>query len=189
VTDENISSGGWSRIFQDPVTNDSYHSQTSVPLHVCQVAVSPTGQHIVLTDSSENAYIWNLSGSSPIVLHGVTASIDTVAFSPDGKTLAIAERGMFRLLDLATRTFSGSFTEAGGSPQAVAFSPNGATLAVADDNGDIYLRNVATGQEEAIATGVPHLIGLAFSPDGRTLVAYDLFDAKAYLYRIYYAKP
>jgi serine/threonine protein kinase/cold shock CspA family protein len=189
VTDENVPSGGWSRIFQDPVTNDSYHSSTSTPLFVYQVAVSSTGQHIVLTDESGNAYIWNPSGGPPIVLHDVAASIDAVAFSPDGKTLAIAERGMCQLLDLATRTISGSFTEAGGSPTAVAFSPNGASLAVADYNGDIYLRNVATGQQKTIATGVPQLIGLAFSPDGRTLVAYDYLDPKAYLYRVYYAEP
>src|SRR6185312_2338429 len=75
----------------------------------------------------------------------------SVAFSPDGKTLASAHQdGNMRLWDMATgRQIAVAFT---GHPPAgvvgaysVAFSPNGKTVAVSNRN--VQLWDVATGHQ------------------------------------------
>ena len=60
-----------------------------------QIAVSPTAKILVADDDLGNVYVWDLSGGAPVILAGAatktTHSGDMkVAFSPDGKTLAIA---------------------------------------------------------------------------------------------------
>jgi WD40 repeat protein len=109
-----------------------------------------------------------------------------VAFSPDGKTLAIASPGVVRLFNLATGTFSAPLTAYDGSPVAVAFAPDGTTVAVAGDDGSISLWDLATRRVKLITTPAATWAGLAFSPDGRTLAAYTGQDTKIYLYRITY---
>jgi hypothetical protein len=67
--------------------------------------------------------------------------VNSIAFSPDGKTLVTAdENGRAYLWDLATRTRIATLTGPPGSQGmiSVAFSPNGKTLATANDDG-LYL--------------------------------------------------
>ena len=153
-----------------------------------QVAVSPTGSTVAAADSAGNVYVWNVSGGAPLVVKGAVTgtSVQIVAFSPDGKTLAIASDTNVRLLNVATRAFSAPLAGPGTSPMAVMFSPDGATLAVADLDNDIYLWSLATRHEAAISTLVDSLDGLAFSPDGKTIAAFGSLTPEVDLYSIKY---
>ena len=99
--------------------------------------------------------------------------VNSVAFSPDGRILAVGDnRGDVGLWDVATgrRTVL-----AEGSPvYGVAFSPDGRTLAVGDARGDVGLWDVATGRRTAILAEGSTVASVAFSPDGHTLAVGDV---------------
>ena len=176
--------GQWSgRSFTDL----AFFSASSPRPH--QVEVSPSGKILAAADSAGNVYLWNLPGGAPFVIRGATenSSIQTVAFSPDGTTLAVSGASDVQLWDVATRTLSARLTETDTAPQAIAFSPNGKTLTVGDANGNIYLWNLATRSETHVSVPITSWGGLEFSPDGKTLAAFGSDDTKVYLYSVTYA--
>jgi len=105
----------------------------------------------------------------------------TVAFSPDGKTLASGNAdGTIQLWNPATghqigKTLNGH----AGEVNSVTFSPDGKTLASGNQNGTIQLWNVATGQQTRPAlNGHAGEVGsVTFSPDGKTLASGSDNDA------------
>jgi len=123
--------------------------------------------------------VWDLASRTMITaqpLGGIVSS-RSVAFSPDGSTLATGDSdGNVRLWDVATQQEIGAPMSSGLRPvEAVAFSPDGKTLAAASSDGTVQLWDVTTQQETGTtipASSVP--IGtLVFSPDGKSLAAGD----------------
>ena len=101
------------------------------------------------------------------------STVRSVAFSPDGRTLATGEAsGHVGLWDLATEHKTATLTE-GSFIYGVAFSPDGRILAVGDDSGRIGLWDMATRQKIATLPEGNTVDSLAFSPDGRTLAVGD----------------
>ena len=101
----------------------------------------------------------------------------TVAFSPDGKILAIGDQnGTARLRDLTThRQIGEAMSESNGQVlNALTFSPNGKLLAIADADGLVRLWNVATQRQIGTTIRGRHdIASVAFSPDGRLLATAD----------------
>ena len=106
--------------------------------------------------------------TTEVVLIGHTGRVDSVAFHPDGCTLASGGDVTTRLWDLTTREATTVLT---GEAEVVsmALSPDGRTLAVAYPNGTVMLWTIATGQINDLTGSGSGIQSLAFSPGSRTL--------------------
>ncbi|MEF9906124.1 nSTAND1 domain-containing NTPase [Streptomyces sp. P9-A2] len=144
---------------------------------VQSLALSPDG-HTVATHSKDGTVrIWDLPGGR--LRHAFTGHdhSEVAAFSPDGRTLAVAGVGgddaMIGLWDPVTGRKLSTFTVPDGSVRGMAFSPDGRAVA-ASSPAAVRVWDVATGRTRHGFTGHPDPQAVAFGPDGRTVAAVGL---------------
>jgi WD40 repeat protein/energy-coupling factor transporter ATP-binding protein EcfA2 len=163
------------------------------------VTFSPDGQ-ILAAASGDRVFVWNTVDplraapvpSSP--LNTGTGETDTIAVSPDSKTLAAAtSSGRIILWQLRT----GAAPQAAGvlrppgpahAVNAIAFSPDGRTLAVAGDAKQVWLWTLLPGRRpvarsRVLAGPTGFIYALAFSPDGQSVAAGSA-DNDAYIWNL-----
>jgi WD40 repeat protein len=111
--------------------------------------------------------------------------IFSVAFSPDGDTLAIGDgNGTISTWDVTSMRVTGAITDPeSGSIYSLAFSPDGQTIAAGDGNGTTYLWNVGTGRLSAQVAVSGAVSSAAFSPSGRMLAVGDS-NGTAYVWSV-----
>ena len=162
---------------------------SSLGVSFWSVAFSPDGKmlasangHSLAGRRSENdaVQLWDAdTGKKIATLEGHTDFVMSVAFSPDGKTVASGSGDRtVRLWDVASRKNTATLTGHSDIPLpsgtlsrgiSVAFSPDGKTLASEDFvPTSVKLWDVETGKELATLKGSGPV---AFSPDGKTLAS------------------
>ncbi|MFI0607111.1 MAG: caspase family protein [Anaerolineae bacterium] len=122
---------------------------------------------------------------------GHSSSVESVAFSPDGKTLAAGSEGTIILWDVASRSPIGQ-PLAGHSDYvlSVAFSPDGKTLASGSRDNTIILWDVASWSPigQPLDGHSSYVTSVAFSPDGKTLAS-GSYDKRIILWDVASRSP
>lgn len=157
---------------------------------VSAIALSRDGSSLLGRSDGGELLILDTKRLEPRVFLGeLAASVDSAQFSPDGRTVALLERGSVVLYDTTSGAQGKKLEWAEQSIQAFSFSVDGASVFTGARSGfDAVLRrfDVRTGDSagEALLPKVRAITALAVSPDGGTLaVASDrevltAFDAK-----------
>ena len=125
-------------------------------------------------------FLWKLNNpSQPHMLTGLLGGVTSIAFSPDGRLLAICsgyERGV-RLWDFRSGRLLRTTARRCFGSMAAAFSPDRTTLASVGGDGKARLWSVNSGELLAVLDGrTMGLAHVAFSADGQTLIAAGPFD-------------
>ena len=109
-------------------------------------------------------------GAQLAKLEGHREHVNSVCFSPDGKTLASGSGDKsVRLWDVATGAEVAKLEGHSRELTSVCFSPDGKTLASGSADGSVCLWDAATGAEVAKLEGHSRDVdSVCFSPDGKT---------------------
>ncbi|WP_409490864.1 WD40 repeat domain-containing protein [Amycolatopsis sp. cmx-11-12] len=155
------------------------------------MAFSPDGRTVATGSLGGAVKLWNVSDPAHPAesggylrdqdgFMGQFGTIDTVAFSPDGHTLAAAsEQGSVQLWNVSDPARRASPSKVFGhnkSVNSVAFSPDGRTLATGSGDYTARLWNITdfskpTPRGEPLEGHLAVVNSVAFSPDGRTLAS------------------
>ncbi|HVE41624.1 MAG TPA: hypothetical protein VNM14_17160 [Planctomycetota bacterium] len=137
------------------------------------VAISPDGRMIAFAGTDRKPKIWNREkGGEPAILPTPSRYVSSVAFSPDGKRLALGGNPIV-IWDLESEKAVDQFDS--GFTQAMAFSPDGKQIAFGKLL-SVNLRDIAaaTTRELTQLTEPWHQAAvetIAFSPDSKLLAS------------------
>src|SRR5215831_7276900 len=109
-----------------------------------------------------------------VVLNGHAGPVSSVAFSPNGRTLATATKnGTVQLWAVHSHARAGTLTGLIGTIDSVAFSPRGHTVAAGSRDGAVRLWDAPSRRAlgPALRPHAGSIYSVAFSPNGRTLAA------------------
>jgi WD40 repeat protein len=134
---------------------------------VFALAFSPDGKILASGSRDNTVQFWDAATHQQI--GSLATPANSIAFSPDGKTLATNGDNTVRLWEVATHQQIGSFAAPANS---IAFSPDGKTLASASADKTVRLWDVATHLQIGSLTGhTEPVMSAVFSPDGKTLAS------------------
>jgi WD40 repeat protein len=146
------------------------HVEKSLLLGLGALRASPSAE--ASSAMVEALEVARRSGAKAI-LRGGADGVRTIAYSPDGRTLASADfDGTVRLWDTKARTTLGEpFRAHTNEVWGLSFSPDGGTLASASFDGTVRLWNVEDQRPlgAPIDADVGAVRSVTFSPDGRTV--------------------
>jgi WD40 repeat protein len=141
------------------------------------VAISPDGKQVVFCDDADpgdnpaDLWLWEV-GSVQAKLCRLPRPSLNLLFSPDGRTLAVADSSRVLLLDAADGRVAAVLTGHAKRIAGLAFSPDGRLLATASFDCTVRIWDCSTGQERGCQwQHRKSVYAVAFSPDGKTLAS------------------
>jgi WD40 repeat protein len=164
--------------------------------YISDVVFSPDGRFIASGGGDGNVILWNVEPAQTMQFSG---EVNSIAISPDGKTLFIpvddtnSDSSISNLVDFETRQPLCS-VEGEGIAVGAAFSPDGtfvAYIANALDQPEIRLINASTCQPEGdpLPSSAGDFSAMSISPDGRTLAVSYLDDGTIQLWDLVSRQP
>src|SRR5207237_386759 len=100
------------------------------------------------------------------------ANIQSVAFAPDGKTLAVGNTsGSLTLWDTTTGTLKQTLEGQDIQTRAVTFSPDGKWIAAGGYGNTVKLWDAQTGKLRELQGHTNEITCVAFAPDGQTIAS------------------
>jgi WD40 repeat protein len=146
-------------------------------LDVLPVAVTLDGSKLAYGDSEFTVRVWDLAQDK--ALHQfVVGTAGDLAFSPDGRSLAIASGRDIKVRDVATGRDVCQFLGDSRRVERVGFSPDGRTLATGNFDRTVKLwefdgrRGVSAPHRPHVLKGpAGYLSCIEYSPDGATLAS------------------
>jgi WD40 repeat protein len=137
-----------------------------------QICFSPDAKRIGIVSDSVG-YVWNIESNKTTKLD---QPVNSMAFSPDGKTLALG----FNTVRLVEAENGRAIKEVGkmtGAVTALRFHPAGVQVLALDGScpgTTIRMLDTVNGKETILAEKIPlSQIGAAYSADGKTIAASD----------------
>jgi WD40 repeat protein len=140
------------------------------------LAFTPRGD-VLASAGEKNARFWRVgTGEQLFALEDLTGEIESIAFSPDGRRLAVGSSPRHSradeliIRDTTSKSAPVWISLPADAFRVCAFSPDGDTVAVGLGDGTIRLFDARTGGERKRLTGQRGAIRLvAYCPDGKTL--------------------
>ncbi|MET8988560.1 hypothetical protein ABZW49_24185 [Nonomuraea wenchangensis] len=146
---------------------------------VLSVTAAPKGGLLATAGADRTVRLWDVAAPAApkavAVLRQPSEPAD-VAFSPDGRMVAVTSATGVTLLDVLTpatpATLAAFVSPDGGAVRSVAFSPDGRSLATGGATGALHLWNIAAATLTGTAAGTGVAVeDVAFGPDGDVLAA------------------
>jgi WD40 repeat protein len=141
------------------------------------VAFRPDGETLASGSCDGTVRIWSSTATEPLTVLAGLRGMTAVAFSPDGRQLAVAPGGGgdVELWNPRTAERLCSLVGAGGTVAQLAYSPDGRLVAAAHETpreaGDIRVWKTDTGEQvQAFGDHGRGAVTVAFSPDGTRLL-------------------
>ena len=137
------------------------------------IAYSPDGTRLAVA-SEIGIWLYETATHQEVaLLTGHAFAVFSVAFSPDGQTIASGNSdGTVRLWDTYTGEHKQTLKGHTNLVFSVAFSPDGQTIASASKDYTVRLWDTYTGEHKQTLKGHTNLVfSVAFSPDGHTIAS------------------
>lgn len=140
-----------------------------------EVVFSPDGTLLAVGNNDGNVLVWEVATAKlKYTLGGHQWLVRSIAFSPDGRTLAAAGKGVF-LWDMTDGSRKNVCEGHVGYVNSVAFSPDGLSLISGSDDSTVRLWTARDCQlqQTFFLTPPRRVFDVAFDPTGKYLAAGD----------------
>ena len=154
-------------ILWNPETSQECGSFAVTNGRLQSLAIAPDGASLAI--AGDRVLIWDLVAECEVRrLESRAGPANAVAFSHDGRSLAMACWSTVQVWESRSWELKGTFLGHVGSVESVAFAPDDRFLASVG-GGVIYLWDRASGARDSLASRQRRTWCVAFSPDGRSL--------------------